>query len=109
MSAPRLSELLAGIANVPTAADIAVRGLSLDSRRIAPGDLFVALPGSRGHGLAHAAQALAAGAAGIVFEPPGTAPEANVPVLAVPPSALSLPATDPVVVMSACHPTQTRD
>ena len=84
MSAPRLSELLAGIADVPTSADIAVRGLSLDSRSIAPGHVFIALPGSRGHGLEYAPQALAAGAAAIVFEPPGTAPEANVPVLAVP-------------------------
>jgi UDP-N-acetylmuramoyl-L-alanyl-D-glutamate--2,6-diaminopimelate ligase len=85
VSAPRrLSELLAGIADVPAASDVAVGGLGLDSRRIAPGDAFVALAGSREHGLAFAPQALAAGAAAILFEPPGAAPGANVPVIAVP-------------------------
>ncbi|MEM7166342.1 MAG: UDP-N-acetylmuramoyl-tripeptide--D-alanyl-D-alanine ligase [Planctomycetota bacterium] len=41
-------------------------GASIDTRTIAPGDLFFALPGSQQHGIDHAAQALRAGAAAIV-------------------------------------------
>lgn len=44
------------------------RGLSLDSRKIAPGDLFLAYPGHRTDGRAHIAQALAAGAAAVLWE-----------------------------------------
>ena len=48
-----------------------------DSRHVAPGDVFVALPGSTVHGGAFAGQALQQGAAGIVAAP-GTLP-ASVP------------------------------
>ncbi|HUH00203.1 MAG TPA: UDP-N-acetylmuramoyl-L-alanyl-D-glutamate--2,6-diaminopimelate ligase [Gammaproteobacteria bacterium] len=43
--------------------------LTLDSRRIVPGALFLAVPGTRGHGLQYVAQAAAAGAALIAWEP----------------------------------------
>ena len=49
--------------------DWPVADLSLDSRRIAPGGLFLAVPGRRAHGLKHAASAIAAGAAGVAWEP----------------------------------------
>ncbi len=66
-----LSQLLPDVA-LPR--DIVVSGLVMDSRRIGPGDAFVALPGvdeeAGQHGLAHAAQAQSAGAAAILFEPP---------------------------------------
>jgi len=56
----------------------AFRGASLDSRRIAPGELFVALPGDRVDGRRFAGAALAAGAAGVLAdaggEPPAPAP-----------------------------------
>ena len=69
-----LTELLEGLAHVPHAAlpDPAptIAGLTLDSRRVRPGDAFVALPGARTHGLAHAAEALHRGAACVLFEPP---------------------------------------
>src|SRR5262249_6489837 len=39
-----------------------VEGVAIDSRRTEPGDLFVALPGSRTDGVAHVDEALAKGA-----------------------------------------------
>jgi UDP-N-acetylmuramoyl-L-alanyl-D-glutamate--2,6-diaminopimelate ligase len=47
---------------------IEVAGLTADSRSVKPGDVFVAVPGTRADGLAFAAQALAAGASAIVGE-----------------------------------------
>jgi len=47
-------------------ADFAARGVSIDSRTVAPGDLFVALAGPTFDGHDFIAQALAAGAAGVV-------------------------------------------
>ncbi len=43
-----------------------VSGLAVDSRAVAPGDLFVALPGSRADGSAFAGAALEAGAVAVV-------------------------------------------
>lgn len=47
----------------PEAAPTLVHGVSVDSRRVRPGDLFVALPGTHTDGHRFAAQALRAGAA----------------------------------------------
>ena len=46
----------------------AIRGASVDSRTIAPGQMFVALPGERTHGLMHASAALRGGAAAVLVE-----------------------------------------
>jgi UDP-N-acetylmuramoyl-L-alanyl-D-glutamate--2,6-diaminopimelate ligase len=62
----RLDELLEGIAPAPR---VPVAGLTLDSRAVAPGDAFVALRGSRRHGLDHAGEALARGARAILWDP----------------------------------------
>lgn len=64
----------------------ALTGLSLDSRRIVPGALFLACRGTRTHGLEYLDQALANGAAAVAWEPaPGVAvPAAAVPTVAVP-------------------------
>jgi UDP-N-acetylmuramoyl-tripeptide--D-alanyl-D-alanine ligase len=43
-----------------------IRGAAVDSRRIAPGQLFVALPGERTDGHDHVAAAVAAGATGVL-------------------------------------------
>lgn len=51
--------------------EIAVSGLQLDSRKVQPGDLFLALAGSRQHGLSHAREAIVRGAAAIVYDPAG--------------------------------------
>lgn len=59
---------------------IDVAGVTTDSRRVEAGWVFVAVPGTRSHGIRHAQQAVAAGAAAIVvdatadpFEPPAGA------------------------------------
>ena len=77
----RLSELARGL---PLAggfgSDPEVTGVEHDSRRVRPGDLFVALPGQRFDGRRFAAGAVAAGAVAVVGpEPEGV--EVNVPWL----------------------------
>jgi UDP-N-acetylmuramoyl-L-alanyl-D-glutamate--2,6-diaminopimelate ligase len=56
---------------VPGAPDVAVTGVSLDSRGVRPGDLYVALPGRATHGARFAAQAVAGGAAAVLTDPAG--------------------------------------
>lgn len=77
----KLSSLLAetGV----KAPDIEISGLSLDSRWVSPGDAFVALPGSRGSGLAHLDDAAAHGSVVALAEsaPPADSP---LPVVVVP-------------------------
>ncbi|MEJ2481297.1 MAG: Mur ligase domain-containing protein, partial [Acidihalobacter sp.] len=60
-----------------------VSGLSLDSRRVSPGDAFVALSGKRGSGLTHLDDAAARGAVVALAEtpPPAGTP---LPVVTVP-------------------------
>ena len=43
------------------ASEVAVTGVTLDSRAVRPGDLYAALPGARAHGADFAGQAAAAG------------------------------------------------
>lgn len=50
---------------------IAITGLAVDSRHVAKGVLFAALPGARAHGASFAAQATAQGAAAILTDPEG--------------------------------------
>ena len=68
----RLQDLLPDVAGIP--ADLVVTGLVQDSRAVQPGDAFVAIgPVANDmtvHGLRFVAQALAAGAAAVLFEPP---------------------------------------
>ena len=45
-----LSELLADVADVSVSDDVSVSGIKIDSRDIATGDLFIALPGTKQHG-----------------------------------------------------------
>jgi UDP-N-acetylmuramoyl-L-alanyl-D-glutamate--2,6-diaminopimelate ligase len=68
--------------------DIHVSDLTLDSRVVTPGAVFIAVPGLRSHGLAFASQAIATGASVILYEPaanikPPIANE-NLAVIAVP-------------------------
>jgi UDP-N-acetylmuramoyl-L-alanyl-D-glutamate--2,6-diaminopimelate ligase len=68
-----LAELLAAHApdaDLGAAGDIVVSGLALDSREVRAGDAFVALKGSRQHGITFAPMALARGAAAILAERP---------------------------------------
>ncbi|NND59559.1 MAG: UDP-N-acetylmuramoyl-L-alanyl-D-glutamate--2,6-diaminopimelate ligase [Gammaproteobacteria bacterium] len=48
---------------------LAVAGLAIDSRAVAEGDVFIALPGSQGHGIQHAAAAARQGAVAILYAP----------------------------------------
>jgi UDP-N-acetylmuramoyl-L-alanyl-D-glutamate--2,6-diaminopimelate ligase len=50
-----------------------VSGVTLDSRAVEPGDLYVALPGTRVHGAAFCADAVAAGAVAVLTDPDGRA------------------------------------
>ncbi|MCW3477927.1 UDP-N-acetylmuramoyl-L-alanyl-D-glutamate--2,6-diaminopimelate ligase [Limobrevibacterium gyesilva] len=61
-----------------SAAGIDLRGVTADSRRVAPGFLFAALPGTRADGRAFIADAVARGAAA-VLAPEGTDWPAGVP------------------------------
>ena len=67
-----LGELMAGLAPVtggpPPWASVAVGGLALDSRALAPGDAFFALPGAAQDGRDYLGEAAAAGAAAAVAE-----------------------------------------
>jgi UDP-N-acetylmuramoyl-L-alanyl-D-glutamate--2,6-diaminopimelate ligase len=72
----RLADLLAGMpmVDVPTSLrDIAVVGLTLDSRRVRKGDAFVALQGAKAHGITFAPAAVASGASVILAETPAPA------------------------------------
>ena len=61
-----------GEGGMPTgAADVVVTGVSLDSRAVRSGDLYLALPGRHTHGARHAAEAVASGAAAIVTDAEG--------------------------------------
>jgi UDP-N-acetylmuramoyl-L-alanyl-D-glutamate--2,6-diaminopimelate ligase len=65
-------------------AALEVGGVSADSRSIKPGDLFVAVPGTKADGLDFLPQALAAGAAAVMAEQPPSKPlPAGVPFIKV--------------------------
>ena len=54
-------------------ATVGVTGITLSSQRVAPGDLYAALPGSRVHGIDFAAGAVAAGAVAVLTDEAGAA------------------------------------
>jgi UDP-N-acetylmuramoyl-L-alanyl-D-glutamate--2,6-diaminopimelate ligase len=67
--------------------DLEVRatGVTLDSRRVSPGDLYAALPGAHGHGAGYWAQARESGAVAAVTDTVGSELiGAGVPTLVVP-------------------------
>lgn len=74
----RFNKLLegAGVLESRGALDVPVRAVRDDSRSVQPGDVFVAVRGTKVDGHTHIAQALAAGAAALVCETP---PECAVP------------------------------
>ncbi|MGR9114172.1 MAG: UDP-N-acetylmuramoyl-L-alanyl-D-glutamate--2,6-diaminopimelate ligase [Gammaproteobacteria bacterium] len=65
----KLKDLLEGIASVDQ--DVRLTGLSLNSRHVQAGHAFIALAGSRQHGLQHAAEAIARGACAVIYDPSG--------------------------------------
>ncbi|MEJ0014718.1 MAG: Mur ligase domain-containing protein [Actinomycetota bacterium] len=53
--------------------DVEFSGVTLDSRKVEPGDLFIALPGARHHGASFASEVMARGAVALVTDPVGAA------------------------------------
>src|SRR3954453_6039923 len=76
-----LAQLGAHVLGDPTG--IRITGLTLSSQRVRPGDLYAAMPGSRAHGAAFAADAVAAGAVAVLTDAAGAedARDAGVPGL----------------------------
>jgi UDP-N-acetylmuramoyl-L-alanyl-D-glutamate--2,6-diaminopimelate ligase len=66
-----LAGLLEGMLEIAPAQDPEVASLTLDSRQVEPGCLFLACAGGRHHGLAFARQAQALGAVAVLWEPDG--------------------------------------
>jgi UDP-N-acetylmuramoyl-L-alanyl-D-glutamate--2,6-diaminopimelate ligase len=80
----RLGDLAAWLGvSSPGAEDTVVTGVTLSSQRTLPGDLYVALPGSRAHGIAYAEQAREAGAVAVLTDPAGRAGAPDLPLLVV--------------------------
>ena len=63
-TSPRqLSNLLHGLVSRPLAVDCEISGLAIDSRRVRPGDCFLAYSGTHEDGIRYIKDAEAAGAA----------------------------------------------
>jgi UDP-N-acetylmuramoyl-L-alanyl-D-glutamate--2,6-diaminopimelate ligase len=56
------------------ASSVLIRELTLDSRKVRPGDLFLAVPGTQQDGRVHIADAIARGAAAVAYEAEGALP-----------------------------------
>lgn len=65
----KLKELLAEVDQQSKLPDILVAGLNLDSRNVEPGDVFIALSGTRYHGMNFAEQAFNHGAVAVLYDP----------------------------------------
>ena len=72
-----------GITNSGDLESIEVSGVSVNSRDIGAGDLYIGLPGARAHGASFAGQAAEAGALAVLTDPAGSelARESGLPVL----------------------------
>ncbi len=69
----KLTEVLAGIGTEPVAstkAKVDITGVTADSRAVKPGDLFVAVPGTKTDGAQFAHDAVARGAVAVLSEKP---------------------------------------
>lgn len=69
--APRPLTGLAALLGLSYSAPGTITGVTHDSRRVRPGDLYVALAGSTAHGAEFAQQAVTAGAVAILTDPEG--------------------------------------
>ena len=61
----------AGLVLDPPTTTATVTGVTLDSRRVMPGDLYAALPGAHAHGAEFVGQAARAGATAVLTDPQG--------------------------------------
>ena len=83
------AEIAAAIGAAPPAGELAalrLTGVTIDSRSVAPGDLWCALPGASAHGAQFASQAASLGAALALTDPAGRerCEDAGLPTLVVP-------------------------
>ena len=62
---------------------LVIDGLSMDSRKVRPGDAFIAVAGRMTHGLAYASEAQARGARVIIHDGLAAVPELDIPALRV--------------------------
>ncbi|MCB1763450.1 MAG: UDP-N-acetylmuramoyl-L-alanyl-D-glutamate--2,6-diaminopimelate ligase [Gammaproteobacteria bacterium] len=90
-SGVRLSHLLAGFAEVNTVLDPEITSLTLDSRKVSNGGLFLACSGGRHHGLEFLSQALEQGAAAVLWEPDSNWTVDSLASLTIPDSVVMLP------------------
>jgi UDP-N-acetylmuramoyl-tripeptide--D-alanyl-D-alanine ligase len=79
-----------GLSPPASRAGIEIRGASVDSRSITPGQLFVCIPGKRADGHDFAANAVAAGAAAVLAQRRPDNFPADAPLLLVPDSIAAL-------------------
>ncbi|MGV6808196.1 MAG: Mur ligase domain-containing protein, partial [bacterium] len=68
-----LAELISGVMIPESLRNAVVTSLHIDSRAVAPGGLFIAVPGYEADGRTYIAQALAAGAVAVLAEAEGLA------------------------------------
>ncbi|MDR7159332.1 UDP-N-acetylmuramoyl-L-alanyl-D-glutamate--2,6-diaminopimelate ligase [Arthrobacter sp. BE255] len=90
VSAVRLDSIgeSVGVSVPGQSASVSITGISLNSRTVEPGDLYVALPGATRHGADFVAQAIDAGAAAVLTDDAGArllalSADTPVPVLVV--------------------------
>jgi len=81
---------VASTLDLPSPGEAMLSGVAVDSRRVKPGDLFVALPGARVDGHDFAAAAAAAGARAVLAQHPPPGLPAGFPVLEVPDAGAAL-------------------
>ncbi len=77
-------EVLDGAEILSQSGDAAISGVQYDSRRVRPGDLFLAMRGDSSDGNRFIDQAIAAGAVAVVTDSPGQKPRAGVAWAQVP-------------------------
>jgi UDP-N-acetylmuramoyl-L-alanyl-D-glutamate--2,6-diaminopimelate ligase len=87
----KLADIATGVpgARLEGNGDVEVTGVAYDSRRVKPGDLFVAVTGLREDGHAFAADAVARGAVAVALERSGPMPDGTA-VLLVPSTRIGL-------------------
>jgi UDP-N-acetylmuramoyl-L-alanyl-D-glutamate--2,6-diaminopimelate ligase len=87
----KLADLARGVpgAHLEGDGDVDVTGIAYDSRRVKPGDLFIAISGLHEDGHAFAADAVAKGAVAVALERPGPMPP-RTPVLLLPSTRIGL-------------------
>ena len=90
-SSVRLADVVRDLVTRPYRGDCEIAGLAIDSRRVRPGDCFLAYAGSREDGARYIRAAAAAGAAAVLTEAAALLPGLNIPVLGVPDLRAQLP------------------